>query len=261
MRTRNKIILGIILVLLVTVIGLMTTGRLLDVVEEMTFYWFDHTETELKVKAFAEDNGLFYSAYPDSLIELLERNPETEKFVLDYPIYEGGDYSMDEYENAETVPLFMQWDQRWGYEIYGSDVIGLTGCGPTCLAMAGYYLTKDAKFTPEQVAEFAQRNGYYEKGYGSSWTLISEGGVKLGLEVTELPLVKKKLTDALKAGNPVILAVGKGDFTTTGHYIVLAGLEDGKFIVNDPNSYKNSQKRWSYEELEGQIRNIWEISG
>ena len=113
---------------------------------------------------------------------------------------------------------------------------------------------------PKEVAGFAQRSGYYEKGYGSSWTLISEGAEKLGLTATELPLVKKKMTDALENGNPVILAMGKGDFTTTGHYILLTGYEDGAFRVNDPNSRLSSEKRWTYEELETQIRNIWEIS-
>ena len=58
----------------------------------------------------------------------------------------------------------------------------------------------------------------------------------------------------------VILALGKGDFTSSGHYIVLTGWEDGAFRVNDPNSRLRSQKLWTYEELEGQIRNIWEIS-
>ena len=111
-----------------------------------------------------------------------------------------------------------------------------------------------------EISPYSYKNGYYEKGYGSAWSLISEGGVKLGLTVTELPLVKKKMTDALEKGNPVILAMGKGDFTSSGHFILLSGVEDGKFIVHDPNSYKNSEKRWSYEELEGQIRNIWEIS-
>ena len=57
----------------------------------------------------------------------------------------------------------------------------------------------------------------------------------------------------------MILALGPGDFTTEGHYIVLSGLEDGLFRVNDPNSYINSARLWSYEELEGQIRNIWAI--
>jgi hypothetical protein len=52
-----------------------------------------------------------------------------------------------------------------------------------------------------------------------------------------------------------------GDFTTTGHYIVLVGAEDGMIRVNDPNSYINSEKLWSYEQIEGQIRNLWVIRG
>ena len=47
------------------------------------------------------------------------------------------------------------------------------------------------------------------------------------------------------------------DFTTTGHYIVLRGVKDGEFQVNDPNSVVNSEKLWSYEQIEGQIRNLW----
>ena len=259
MKTIKKGAFVVLCLLLAAVLGLLVTGHLMDMLEEVTFYWFDHTEAELKVKAYAEEKGIFYSEYPDSLVQLLERNPETETFVLDYPFYEEAEYDLSEYAGSEAVPLFMQWDQRWGYETYGSDCIGITGCGPTCLAMAGFYLTGDERFNPEEIAEFAWENGYYEKGYGSSWTLISEGGVKLGLDVTEIPLVKKRMTDNLEVGNPIILAMGKGDFTSSGHYIVLTGLEDGKFVVNDPNSRENSEKRWSYEELEHQIRNIWVI--
>ena len=126
--------------------------------------------------------------------------------------------------------------------------------------MAGYYLTGDEGFNPKAMADFAAENGYYASGYGSSWTLISEGAGKLGLTVKELPLVKGKMVDAVEAGHPVILALGKGDFTSSGHYIVLTGWVDGAFTVNDPNSRVRSGKQWTYEELEGQIRNIWEIS-
>ena len=167
---------------------------------------------------------------------------------------------LSSYDISKGVPLFLQWDPMWGYEKYGSSCIAVTGCGPTCLAMAGYYLTGDPTMSPDQIAKFAQREGYYEAGAGSSWTLISEGAGKLGLQAKELPLVKKKITDALEAGFPVILSMGPGEFTSSGHYIVLTGVEDGDFRVNDPNSRLRSQRLWSYEELEDQIRNIWAIS-
>ena len=227
---------------------------------DISFYWTDRTETELFVKAYAEEHDLSIAQYPQSLIELLERNPETETFVLEYPLREETQVDLSAYEACSTVPLFLQWDPMWGYETYGSDVIGITGCGPTCLAMAGYHLTGDPDMTPDKIAAFAQKEGYYAPGYGSSWTLISEGSRQLGLSATELPLVKKKMVDALQAGNPIILALGPGDFTSSGHYIVLTAWENEAFRVNDPNSRKNSQRLWTYEELEGQIRNIWAIS-
>jgi predicted double-glycine peptidase len=54
--------------------------------------------------------------------------------------------------------------------------------------------------------------------------------------------------------------MGPGDFTTTGHYIVLTGYEDGEFTVNDPNSIQRSGERWSYDRISGQIRNLWAMS-
>ena len=68
------------------------------------------------------------------------------------------------------------------------------------------------------------------------------------------------MVTALEEGKPIILAMGKGDFTESGHYIVLTGVEDEGFRVNDPNSPQNSAKLWTYEQLEKQIRNIWAIS-
>lgn len=211
------------------------------------------------VMAFARVNNLDYGLYPESLIELLERNPETETFVLNYPLEYDKEHHVDlsEYKNSKRVPLFMQWDQRWGYTTYGNDVAGLTACGPVCLSMAAYYLTGDDAFSPDKMISFAIDNGYCVDGSGTSWTLISEGAVKLGFDVTEIPLDESRIIRNLEVDNPIICVVGPGDFTTTGHYIVLTGYENGMIRVNDPNSKANSEKPWSYDEIKDQIRNLW----
>ncbi len=209
--------------------------------------------------AFAIENNLSYSDYPESLIALLERNPETKTFVLEYPLREEKPVDLSEYADCDSVPLFLQWDPQWGYLPYGSDMAGLTACGPVCLSMAAYYVTGDEDFSPDKMIAFAAENGYYSPGNGSSWTLISEGGVKLGLDVTEIPLVKNRIVDNLEVGNPIICAMGPGAFTATGHYIVLTGYENGMLRVNDPNSISNSETLWSYEEIEDEIRNLWVI--
>ena len=164
---------------------------------------------------------------------------------------------MSEHLGSDTVPLFFQWDERWGNTIYGSDVMEVTGCGPTCLSMVLVHLLQDATYTPRYVADFAEDNEYYAKGSGSKWALISEGGEILGLDITELPLDENRMKKNLELGNPVICIMGPGDFTTTGHFIVLTGIKEDKFVVNDPNSRENSERLWSYEEIQGQIKNLW----
>ena len=69
--------------------------------------------------------------YPESLIELLEKNPEARDFVLDYPDYKGlQEIDISGEVEPGEIPLFLQWDERWGYEKYGSDFLAVTGCGP-----------------------------------------------------------------------------------------------------------------------------------
>lgn len=249
----------LLLLVILLAAGLMHAEEIRDLYRNWYLEHEGGSETRIMVEKYAQAHGLRYTDYPQSLIELLERNPETREFVLEYPTWEPEDYDLSEYADTEGVPLFLQWDQRWGYTEYGSDVLGITGCGPTCLAMVGYYITGDDWFTPENVAAFAEENGYYTPGHGSEWTLISEGGEILGLDVTEIPRVEQRILDNLAVGNPIILAMGKGDFTTSGHYIVIVGLEDGLLRINDPNSAENSGKLWSYARIESQIRNLWVI--
>lgn len=252
-----------VLICLVLVAGVLAGGFYLfyDTYRELTFYRREHTEAEDTVMAYARNNGLSYSDYPEELIALLERNPETEQFVLEYPTMHNREQEIDlsEYEDPETVPLFMQWDQRWGYMTYGDGLAGLTACGPVCLSMAAYYLTGDEAYSPDRMIRYSASNGYYSWGNGTAWTLISRGAVDLGFDVTEIPLDEGRIMANLEAGNPIICVMGPGDFTTSGHFIVLVGTEDGLLRVNDPNSYANSEKLWDYDMIKDQFRNLWVI--
>ena len=246
---KRKIIAAVLLIAAVVAAVVAINWR------DISFYLRDPSETERAVKAYADANGARFRDYPESLIDLLERNPETEEFVLRYPFRE--ELPREQITVEDGVPLLMQWDPRWGYQKYGSDVLGITGCGPTCLAMAGYYVTGDESFNPAELAAFAQKNGYYSEGNGSSWTLISEGGVKLGLQVKEIPLVKKKIMDHLEAGNPIICIMGPGDFTDDGQFVVLTEAEEDMVKVLTPNSRTLSENLWSFAQIESQIQNLW----
>lgn len=221
----------------------------------------NYDDAKKAVSDYADRHGLRIDDYPESLIELLGRNSETKDFVLSYPEEKDKTHkvNLNEYKNCSSVPLFMQWDKRWGYIMYGDDVAGLTGCGPVCLSMAAVYILQDTKYSPDYMLEWAKENGYCVEGSGSLWTLISEGGEKLGLDVTEIPLDKQRVINNLEAGNPIICVMGPGDFTTKGHFIVMTGYENGKIKINDPNSYANSEKEWDYDDIYNQINNLWVI--
>ena len=198
--------------------------------------------------------------YPESLIALVERNPETKDFVLDYPKYKG----LEEIDISKDVmkgeiPHFLQWDERWGYETYGSDFLAVTGCGPTCLAMASAGLTGSSKWTPASVAEFSEKEGYYTPGAGTSWDLMTSGAAQLGLHSEETPLSESSMKAQLNSGCVLICSIGPGDFTTEGHYILIRGYDDSGFLVNDPNSRARSERSWPYDRIASQIKNLWAV--
>ena len=200
--------------------------------------------------------------YPEAMLELIEKYAQTIEYVYHYPEYKDKEWEIDLSAEAaaDAVPLLMQWDSRWGYAPYGSGLVGYTGCGPTSLSMVALYLLDDSKWTPLEVAKFAEKNGYCSPGNGSKWTLMSEGSAALGLSARELPLVERYMKDELDLDHPIIMAMGPGDFTTGGHFIVVTGYDEEGFIVNDPNSRTNSEKRWSFQTLQNQIKNLWAMS-
>ena len=204
------------------------------------------------------------AGYPSYLVSLLGRNKEAASFVLNYPIrkdsYKNITFNLTEYKDCKSVPLFMQWDERWGYDKYGTGCVGTSGCGPTALSMVSMYVLKDTTLTPRKMAQFAIKNGYCIPGNGSSWSLMDKGGAKLGMKVTKVSNSEDALKKQLKKGTPIIAIMSKGYFTTGGHYIVLTDYVDGKIKVNDSNSYINSDKLWKYSDIRGQIRNMWAFS-
>ena len=162
-----------------------------------------------------------------------------------------------ESEKEQEFPLFLQWDPRWGYESYGESCIGLTGCGPTCLSMVLFYLTGDETLTPDKIAQYSMENGYYAQGSGTAWTLMQNMPKLYDVKVTEVSLSERKIKTALDKGSIIICAMGKGYFTTSGHYIVIYGYDKNGFMVNDPNCVARSNVRWSFSEIQYQIKNIW----
>ena len=167
----------------------------------------------------------------------------------------------------KEIPCLYQWDTRWGYKEYGSGVMGLTGCGPTALSMVTMYLRQDITFTPDWMADFSTENGFSIEGNGTSWAIMSEGAIMLGLTVDDVPPVEDTMARELLNGRPIICVLGPGSFTDTGHYVVITGYEGeendygvyegGKFTMNDSNCIEHSTRTWSFDDFASEINAMW----
>lgn len=198
---------------------------------------------------------------PEELQELLEKYPETYDFVMGYSDrdkYVGKEIDLTEEVQEGEVPLLLQWDKRWGYDNYGDKLIGVAGCGPTCMSMAYIYLTGETEMNPRKMAEFANKNGYNSEA-GTKWDFFTDGAVTLGLKGSEMKLSEEGMKAALDSGNVIICSMRPGDFTKGGHFILIRGYDREGFLVNDPNSRKNSEKHWEFDTLRYQIKCLWSI--
>ena len=219
---------------------------------------------EAEISAYAAQFGYTLADYPEKIIDLYARKPETKEFVLNFPLEYGKDHAIDisGHANDEGVPLFIQWDKQWGYLDYTGNVAGLSACGPTCMSMIMYHFTRDPQYTPAYMMEFALNNPRYAvKGSGTQWAFFKEGGKELGLSVKELNsdqiASEKAIARVLSEGRVIVMNVKPGVFTTIGHYLLIVGYEDGKFRVNDPNSPSNSEKLWDFSEFSDQVKMMW----
>lgn len=225
--------------------------------KQITIDVADKEERLKRVRKEANEKG-----YPAGVIELLDKNEETVEFVEHYeekkdlPCAETIDDSWEEGQ----IPQLYQWDERWGYAAYGTSIVAVSGCGPTCMAMVAAGLTNDPSITPAKVAAYGTENEYVDEFNDTYWRFMKEAGANWNLSCYDGVLTEDQVRDELQAGHPVICSVGPGDFTQNGHFIVLTQYTDGMVKVNDPFSMKNSNKEWVFAEIAGQIKAMWVYS-
>ena len=207
------------------------------------------------------DDIMNSTQYPKQLKELALKNEEALEFVYDYPAEHVKEHTIDLTEEAsmDSVPFFVQWDKRWGYEKYSGNFFAASGCGPTTLSMVVVYLTHNREASPIAVAKYSKEAGYSVDGSGSSWTLISEGCRHYGVKAKAVALDESRMKAELDEGHPIVVNVGPGDFTDTGHFMVITGYDDEGFSINDPNSIEKSGKRWLFKNISSQIRAVWSM--
>lgn len=125
-RGRGRVLILVVLLALIVfgvfARGIFTSGKTTT----------EHAQRELHT--YAEQHETSLADYPDALVQLYARNPDARDFVRDYPKKKDLTPTIDlsNLSGSKTVPLLLQWDERWGYREYNESIIGLAGCGPTC---------------------------------------------------------------------------------------------------------------------------------
>ena len=185
--------------------------------------------------------------YQQKMLELAAKDPEALDYVADfpdrYPASSGAAYS--DTVARGSVPDLKQWDQRWGYVEYCGAALGSTGCCPTSLSMVYMALTGKTDKSPADMAALATADGYAVDGEGTIGDFLVDDAGKLGLACEEFSPSAASLVRYLKNGFVVIVNVGPGDFTDSGHFFVARDVSnDGTIQVNDPYSSVNTAKTW-----------------
>lgn len=173
--------------------------------------------------------------------EPLEQNPSTPQ---------------NEWQKGQ-VPALYQFDTQWSEYPYAGAQFSISGCGPINLTMAYIALTGDQSISPTYVADIATAGGFTSAD-GTDWLFMIVGAEELGLSVEQFVLSEEVLDEYLSLGLPVICIMGEGDFTSSGHFILISGAnEDGTYSVRDSNSIERTQQSWSFETLYSQHLGAW----
>lgn len=167
---------------------------------------------------------------------------------------------------------YLQTDPKWKNYNYSAKgerkTIGNAGCGVTVAAMVIATL-KDKNVTPVTTAEWSMAHGYKALNQGTYYTYFVPQFKQYGITCKRLNqsnLYGKSSSsyhlealNALKNGNWVIGVMGKGHWTSSGHFILLYKHENGYIYVNDPASTKADRIKNTWDLFSKQVKYMWII--
>ena len=166
-----------------------------------------------------------------------------------------------------SMPYYNQHDSHWGSYLYGgTDSISKYGCGPTTAAMiVSAFGNVNGSITPKEMANWSAAYGYFAPKSGSYHEYIPAVLSAFDLivdTVTEEERTPARLAEILNSGHICVALMGKGALTKGGHSIIITKQNaNGTVSIADPNSYPNTQKEWSPEQLLRELKKNYDAGG
>lgn len=168
---------------------------------------------------------------------------------------------------------YLQTDARWGWNDYSAPgektTIRASGCGPTAMAMV-LATWADKSVTPKTECAWALKHGYKAPRQGTYYGYFVPAAARYGLKARQLNWVNiygnskstyhEEARKAVKEGHLVIACMGKGNWTSSGHYVLVWDVEGDTVYINDPASTLARRTQGSYALFKTQVKYYWVIN-
>lgn len=166
---------------------------------------------------------------------------------------------------------YLQVDPKWKNKPYATkgekSTIGSAGCGPTSAAMLIATLV-DKNVTPETTCAWSMKKGYKALNQGTYYTYFEPQFAEYGIKCTRLNIsrinrkpndpIHDKALELLDEGHYLIALMGPGNWTGSGHYVVV-WKQNGKYYINDSYSKIARRTIGDFKQFRTECRMYWAI--
>lgn len=168
---------------------------------------------------------------------------------------------------------YYQTDKRWSNNDYSAKgektTIKAEGCGVACSAMVIASLA-DKKVTPATTAAWSLKNGYKALRQGTYYSYfkpqMAEYGIKCEMMNSKNAYhdknakVHNEVKNALQNGDWVIVVFGVGEYTNSGHYCLMYGMDGDNVLIRDPWNTKPNLLKKNFDDAAYQAKYYWKVT-
>lgn len=162
---------------------------------------------------------------------------------------------------------YLQTDPRWANVDYSAKgektTIGKSGCGPTAMAMV-LATWADPKITPKTECAWALAHGYKAPHQGTYYGYFAPAAKRFGLTCKMLNGASiygksnspyhAQAKAAVGQGDLVIACMGRGLWTSSGHFVLVWKITGNTIYINDPASTRTARTQGDYSLFKQQVK-------
>lgn len=169
--------------------------------------------------------------------------------------------------------LYMQTDPAYRNQNYSTvgevTTIGKEGCG-VCAAAMVIATLKDNTVNPITTANWSMQHGYKALRQGTYYGYFVPQLAAYGIGCTQIndyntyknpkSSAHKTALEELKKGNWIIACMGPGRWTSSGHYVLAYGYEDGYVYINDSYNTKSECIKAKLSDWQNEVKYYWIVN-